>query len=150
MATSFDQLVRELKGFREKREIVKAMSKGIRAGVAPVRKKIRQAAIDTLPAEGGLNQWVAKVRINLKIKTTGKSAGIKLTGGRNSSGGRSDVAAIDRGRVRAPSWGRRTRGNWHVQAVEPGFFTSTAAEASEWRSGVDGEVDQALEQLRRG
>lgn len=150
MATSFDQLVRELRAFDNRREIVKAMSKGIRAGVPPVRKAIRAAALATLPAAGGLSRWVATTRINLQVKASGRRAGIKLIGGRNSLRGRSDIAAIDRGRVRAPSWGRRTPGSWHTQQVRPGFFTRTAADAHDWRDQVDREVDQALDTLRRG
>lgn len=150
MATSFDQLVRELKAFDARREIVRAMSKGIRKGAPGVRKKIRAAALSLLPSEGGLGAWVAQIRINMRIKTSGRRAGVTLVGGRNSVGGRSDIRAIDRGRVRAPSWGRRSKGSWHTQTVPDGFFTRTAAEASEWRAGVDREVDLALEQLRRG
>lgn len=150
MATSFDQLIRELRGFDQRREIVKAMSKGIRKSAPKVRQKIRAAAIAILPEEGGLGQWVAKIRINLQIKTGSRSASIKLVGGRNSVGGRSDIAAIDRGRVRAPTFGHRQKGAWHTVTVEPGFFRQTAADADDWRADVDREVDQALETLRRG
>lgn len=150
MATSFDELIRELRGFDQKREIVKAMSKGIRSSAPKVRRRIRAAAIAILPEDGGLGAWVAKIRINLRIKTGSRSASIKLIGGRNSVGGRSDIAAIDRGRVRAPTFGHRSRGAWHTVTVEPGFFTKTAAEADDWRADVDREVDQALETLRRG
>jgi hypothetical protein len=150
MAVSFEQLVRELRAFEAKREIVKAMSKGIRKSAPKVRQKIRAAAVELLPESGGLGAWVAKIRINLRIKTSGRSASIKLLGGRNSAGGRSDIDAIDRGRVRAPSWGHRAKGDWHTQTVPAGFFTRTAADADDWRADVDREVDQALETLRRG
>jgi hypothetical protein len=150
VAISFDQLIQELRGFDQRREIVKAMSKGIRASAPKVRRKIRAAGIAILPEEGGLGAWVARIRINLQIKTGSRSASIKLVGGRNSVGGRSDIAAIDRGRVRAPTFGHRNKGSWHTVAVEPGFFRQTAADADDWHADIDHEVDQALEQLRRG
>lgn len=150
MATSFEQLVKELKAFDGRREITKAMGKGIRKAVAPARKAIKKVALSSLPKGGGLNVWVSKTRINVQIKTAGRRAGVKLKGGRNSEGGRSDMAAIDRGRVRAPSWGRRTRGSWHTVQVTPGFFTKTAADLPDWREKVDTEIDFALETLRRG
>jgi hypothetical protein len=150
MATSFDQLVRELRGFNQRREIVKAMSKGIRQAAPIVRKQIRTVATETLPSGGGLNKWVAKIRINVKFKVSGRSASIKLVGGRNSVGDRSDINAIDRGRVRAPTFGHRSKAAWHTVTVEPGFFTQTAANAAEWSARVDAEVDKALDQLRRG
>lgn len=148
MAITVERLIRELHKFRDGKEIIKALGKGLRAGVPPVRKEIRAAAIEQLPQAGGLNAWVAKVRINFTFKGGSRSATAKLVGGRNSVGGRSDMAAIDRGRVRAPSWGRRTKGSWHTVAVTPGFFTKTAAESAEWSAHVDASVDQALQQLR--
>lgn len=150
MATSFDQLVRELRAFDRRREITKAMSKGIRSAVGPVRKQIRKVAVETLPRSGGLGAWVAQLRINLRVKTSGRRAGVTLVGGRNAQGGRSDMRRIDKGRVRAPSWGHKTKAAWHTVSVEPGFFTQTSADATDWHNQVDAEVDQALDTLRRG
>lgn len=145
------ELVSELRRFSNRREIIKAISKGIRRPVPAVRKAIRAHAVDILPSGGGLGAWVAAARINVAVKLTGyKSVGIRLKGGRNSRGGRSDLAVIDRGRVRAPSWGRRGQGDWHVQAVTPGFFTTPAADAEQWRRAVDDAVDGTLDQLRQG
>ncbi len=150
MATSIDELVRELRTFRDRKEVLAAMRKGIRAGVPAVRQKIRQVAVATLPESGGLGAWVAAIRINVKIKASSRSASVTLTGGRNAQGGRSDIHRIDAGRVRAPSWGHKTKAAWHTQSVTPGFFTRTAAEATEWHDEVDTAVDTALDTIRRG
>jgi hypothetical protein len=150
VATSFDELVRELRAFRERREIINATARGIRAATKPARKAIKRAAKETLPKRGGLNLWVSKISVLAQVRLSGRRAGVKLKGGRNSLGGRSDIAAIDRGRVRAPSWGHRTRASWHTVSVTPGFFTKTAAELPDWREDVDREVDKSLETLRRG
>lgn len=150
MATSFDQLVKELKAFDGRREITKACSKGIRKAVKPAGKAIKKAAEETLPKGGGLNIWVSKIRITAQFRYAGRKAGVKIKGGRKSLHDRSDIKAIDKGRVRAPSWGHRTRASWHTVTVQPGFFTQTAAALPDWRNGVDAEVDQALEQIRRG
>lgn len=150
MATSFDELVRELKAFDRRRDITRAMSKGIRKAAPPVRKKIRAAAVELLPRAGGLGTWVSKVRVNLRIKTSGRRAAITMVGGLNADGGRADMKRIDAGRVRAPSWGHKTKAAWHNETVPAGFFTDTAADATEWKAAVDDEVDAALETLRRG
>lgn len=151
MAISAERLVAELRAFQNRGEVIKAMKAGIRKPVPAVRKKIRANALGTLPKGGGLNEWVSKIRINVEVKLTGyKRVGIRLKGGRNSKGARSDVNAIDRGRVRAPSWGHRTAASWHSQTVPAGFFTKPASEASEWREAVDAEIDHALDQIRRG
>lgn len=150
MAVSVDELVRELRAFDGRREIVKAASKGFRKAVNPLRAKIRTAALDTLPKRGGLNVWVSRTRITTQIRLSGRKAGVKLKGGRNSLGGRSDIKRIDAGRVRAPSWGHRSRASWHTVTVTPGFFTKTAAEDTEVPAAVGDEVDRALDQIRRG
>lgn len=150
MATSFDELVRELRTFRERREVTNATARGIRAATKPARKAIKKAAREKLPKRGGLNVWVSKISVLAQVRLTGNRAGVKLKGGRNSLGARSDITAIDRGRVRAPSWGHRTRASWHTVTVTPGFFTQTAAELPDWRNEVDAEVDKALDTLRRG
>lgn len=148
MATSFDQLVRELRGFRERRTVVNACARGIRAAAKPVRQAIKRRARQTMPTAGGLNVWVSRISIRAAVKLSGRSASIKLVGGRNSQGGRSDIRAIDAGRVRAPSWGRKGVGNWHTQSVPPGFFRETAANHPSWRADVDRQVDAALDEIR--
>lgn len=150
MATSFDELVRELRAFRDRKQIVNATARGIRAATKPARKAIKKAAKDTLPKGGGLNVWVSKISVLAQVRLSGNRAGVKLKGGRNSLGARSDVTAIDKGRVRAPSWGRRNANSWHTVLVTPGFFTKTAADLPDWRDQVDAEVDKALDTLRRG
>jgi hypothetical protein len=147
---SFDDLIRDIRGFDKRREIVKALGKAIRKPVPAVRRAIKARALETLPHRGGLGAWVAASRVTTQVKLAGRTAAIRLTGGRNSRGGRSDIKAIDAGHVRAPSWGKRTDASWHTQTVAPGFFTKPASEAGQWVRAADAAVDQALEQIRRG
>lgn len=150
MSVSFAQLIVELRGFDQRREIVKALNRGLRAAAPAIRAEIRAVALETLPSSGGLGAWVARTRINIRSRTSGRRASVKLVGGRNSAGGRSDINAIDRGRVRSPSWGRRGNGQWHTTLVQPGFFTDTAAESREWQDRSEQAIESALDQLRRG
>lgn len=150
MATSWDHLVAELQTFRGRRELTKAIGRGLRAATKPARQAIKAAALATLPHGGGLNVWTSKARIVTSIRIGANTGSVKLKGGRNSRGGRSDIRAIDAGRVRAPTWGHRTAGSWHTVTVTPGFFTHTAAELPDWRDQVDTEVDNALNEIRRG
>lgn len=147
---TLDALIRDLRKFEGRKDVVHALRKEIRQPLPAVRKAIKRAALDTLPRRGGLGVWVAKTRITTTIKLSGRSAGVKLKGGRSSTRGRSDIKAIDRGRVRAPSWGRRTRASWHTQSVPAGYFTDTAAKAHEWRAAAVKAVDKALETIARG
>jgi hypothetical protein len=150
MSSSLDALIRDLRTFEDRKEVVKQLRTEIRKPVPAVRKAIKARALDILPKAGGLGAWVSKTRMTVQIKLSGRSAGVRLKGGRNSSGGRSDIRAIDRGRVRAPSWGHRGKGAWHTQEVKAGFFTEPTTETKPWRDACVRAVDQALEVIRRG
>jgi hypothetical protein len=150
LAESIQALVRDLRGFVRRKEVIKELRVGIRQPVPTVRKAIKANAIATLPAGGGLNRWVASTRVTAQIKITSYSARVRLRGGRNSARKRSDIDAIDRGRVRHPSWGRRGPGQWHSQAVSARFFTEPAASAPQWMPAIDDAVARAFDTLRRG
>lgn len=143
MANSLDDLIRDLRKYEDRKVVVRELRQAIRKPVPVVRRRIKRVALDTLPHRGGLGLWVSKTRITAVIKLAGRSAGVSLKGGRNSTGARSDIKRIDKGRVRAPSWGRRAQGSWHTQEVAEGFFTKTAAEASEWRQAAVDAVNAA-------
>jgi hypothetical protein len=147
---SLDDLIRDLRKFEGRREVVKQLRKEIRKPVPAVRRSIKQSALDTLPHRNGLNVWVSKTKVTAAIKLSGRSAGVKLKGGRNSLSKRSDIRRIDKGKVRAPSWGRRGPAAWHTQTVRAGFFTEPASNSHEWRKAALKAVDEALNTLRRG
>jgi hypothetical protein len=130
-------LVRSLRQFEADEVLIKAVAAEIRKPVPAVRARIKVTAVNTLPSSGGLGVWVAGTRITAKVTLAGRAAGLRLRGGRRSSHAQSDIRAIDRGRVRHPSWGRRYRGQWFTQMVTPGFFTKTAAESPEWDAAIE-------------
>lgn len=145
------RLIADLRGFEKRKEVVKALRKELRRPVPKARQAIRGAALRMLPRRGGLNAWVAASRVTAQVRLgSARSAGITLRGGRNSQGGRSDIKAIDRGRVRAPAWGNRSA--WHSQTVPEGYFTKTVSEdlAPAWREAAVSAVNEATEVLRRG
>ncbi|MGK5737276.1 hypothetical protein [Micromonospora sp. URMC 103] len=147
---SIDDLVRDLRRFEQRKEVTRALRKRIREPVPGVRKAIRRRALDTLPKGGGLNVWASKTRVSAKVSLAGRGAGVKLRGTRKSGKGKADLRRLDAGKVRHPSWGRRGPGQWHVQQVEPGFFTKPAVEVDQWRDACLKAVDEALEVIRRG
>lgn len=150
MATSLEQFARELRAFNDRKAVTKQLKADIRSPLPQMRKKIKGVALATLPKRGGLNKWVASIRINGPVKVTGSAVTLKLSGGRNSQSKRSDMKAIDRGRVRAPSWGRRNKGAWHTQQVQPGFFTDTVKDNKQmWLDVIEQAVDKATAILRR-
>ncbi|MBQ1042365.1 hypothetical protein KBX03_07585 [Micromonospora sp. C72] len=148
---SLDDLIRDLKSFEDRKVLTKELRKEIRKPVPEVRKMIRRRALVIMPQSGGLNVYVSQTKVTAQVKLSGRSAGVRLRGGRNNSTGkRSDILRIDQGKVRAPSWGRRGRNAWHTQTVPAGFFTGPAGEVDTWRQAVLDAVDSALEVIRRG
>lgn len=146
--SDLDRLVAELKNFDDRKVILRELRTEIRKPLPAVRKAIKARAIATLPRAGGLGRWAASTRITVQIKVSGRSLSVLLKGGRSSRGGRSDIRALDRGRVRHPSWGRRGPGQWHTQQVKPGFFSEPATDGDQWRKVCLDAVDKALGSIR--
>ena len=116
MATVAD-LAHDFRRFRASKEMTKALRRRIREPVPTVRRMVKARALAILPARGGLGAWVASSRLTASVRLRGSGAAILLKAGRNSRGSRSDVRAIDRGRVRHPTFGRRASNAWHTQSV---------------------------------
>lgn len=150
MGVTAEQLARELRAFDSRRQVVQGMRRGITRGIKPSIAAVKANALATLPQGGGLNRWVAAARIGVKISYAARSAGVKLRGARKSLTDKSDLAAIDRGRVRAPSWGHRTSASWHTVSVTPGWWSTPLESDTAIRDAVDAEVDRALDTIRRG
>lgn len=150
MAVSAEQLAAELRAFDGRRALVQAARRGITRALPAVRRAVKASAMETLPAGGGLNAWVAAARLAVKISYASRSAGIRLRGSRKSTADKSDLTGIDAGKVRAPSWGRRSSAAWHTVTVTPGWFTRPVSDDTGFRDHVDAVVDQTLEAIRRG
>jgi hypothetical protein len=130
------------------RTIVKNMARDIRRAVPPVRTAVRRNALAYLPHRGGLNRWVAKARVNVKVRRSATDAGVSFAVGRNSAHARTDSRAIDRGKVRAPFFGDRR--SWHSQAVRAGFASDAFDDAvPEFRERVVEAVNRAVLEVTR-
>jgi len=147
---TLDALVRDLRRFEQRREVMTQLRAEIRKPLPVVRRSVRARALAILPRRGGLNVWASKTRVTAVIKVSGRAARVGLKGGRGSADGRSDIRRLDAGRVRAPSWGRRGRGSWHTQSVPSGFFTQPVSDAAVWRAACVAALDAAVDTIRRG
>lgn len=99
----------------------KEFTKAIRATAVPVRTEVKNEALLTLPNEGSLNYWVYRgLRATMQFKFTGRSVGVRLVFKRpkQDGGGLADLNAINRGRLRRPTYGRAP---WQTQTIQGGF-----------------------------
>lgn len=143
------QLCRDLREL-ERRDIQRELRAKLRRPLPAVRAAVRARALATLPKRGGLNRWAAKAKVDFEIVYVGRGAGVRLTVSRSSMRGPSDLRALDRGRVRHPSWGRRRPGQWHIQLVTPKVYSGPLTEVDQWRRAAAAAVGAAVERVGRG
>lgn len=125
------------------------MRRGLSGAARPVLREVRAHALEILPARGGLGAWVAAASMSWQIRYGGRTAGIRLRGRRKSMRDRSDLAGIDAGSVRHPAWGRRSHGQWSVQAVPAGWWSTPLERDATIEPAVTAAVDRAFDEIRR-
>lgn len=94
--------------------------KRIAAIGAPAVARVKQSALSTLPKGGQpipLNEWVASASIKTITMYGARTAGVAIRARKTGH----DLAAIDAGIVRHPTYGNRKA--WATTNVQPGFFT---------------------------
>jgi hypothetical protein len=148
MAESLEHYIRTVERLVLEQRVLDELKKELKAPVPVVRRSVKARALSSLPRRGGLNKWAAAIQFKAVQQVRGTTIRIHLTGGRNSSGGRSDIKRLDQGKARHPAWGRRGRGQWSVTAVQPGFFTQPASDPKPWIEAADVALDRALEVIR--
>lgn len=141
------EFVRELRSFDGRRTVVQTLRRRLRGNTRAQVAATRAAYRARLPQRGGLNEWAARSSVTLKIGYAGRSAGIRVRGSRSSGSGKADLSGLDRGRVRAPSWGRKGAGQWHTQAVPARIFTDSV-DVDLWLPTIDAALDEALGVIR--
>lgn len=87
------------------------------AAAAPAPDLIRQEALATLPARGGLNQWVADASAKILTVGGGSKYGVVIRARKTGH----DLKSINAGAVRHRVFGE-WRGGVPTQNVKPGFF----------------------------
>jgi hypothetical protein len=142
--TAIRQMGKVLRGTGKefRRELFAAAQRTTR----PVKDEIKQAALNTLPSGGGLNEWVSKIGIKTRNSLGGRTPGLFIVGTidnkrevrkaggkrrklrkRGTFGARADLRAIDRGRVMHPIFGHLNAEGKLAgpQMVKAGFWTNT-------------------------
>ena len=108
------------------RDLRLALTRGLKTGAAPLIPLVNDAAIRQLPKTGGLNKQVASQRITVSVRTSAKTAGVRLTTKAP------DTAQTDAGYVRHPTFGRRGKGQWKTQPIPAakGWWSKTLRKAA--------------------
>ena len=135
-------LAKRLKEVGDK-ELKKELLRGIRLGTKGTHAKIRESALENLPSSGGLNALIAKSKISTKTRMSGRWTGINI-----KATDRHEVDAINRGFVRHPVYGNRTK--WVTQPVTAGWFKAPIeADAPEIRDAIGQVMKDIATKLER-
>lgn len=120
-ADKFAKVAKALKQAGDK-ELQKELYSALNRATKPMRAEAKKSAEQRLPHAGGLNKRVARARMSTRRKT-GKNPGVKIV-----ATGMSQLAMMDKGRVRHPVWGNR--GRWVNQPIPQaeGWFTEPMQE----------------------
>lgn len=151
MGVSFEAFAREIRAFDDRRTVINTIRRDLRKPIPAFRKEVRASAIDTLPSDGGLNRWVARARMTVRLRDRGRSAGVSIKLSRKAGDGdKADLRKLDAyGELRHPLHGHR--GHWYRQVVPEGFFDRPwEAFRPKFIETCDDAFDRALEVIRRG
>jgi hypothetical protein len=112
---------KEIKQAANEGDLKKEMRRGVQQAAKPLRTEIPTSARATLP--GGLGDWMADgAKVRVSTLTGPRSGGVRVKVARpnpGNRGGQGDVSALNRGRARHLTWGRKP---WHIQMVPRGFI----------------------------
>lgn len=125
-------------------EVRKDMLRGLRVGAKPLVAVARQSAVENLPRAGGLDQVVAASKFAVRTRTSGRNPGVRVVAlsGHN-------IAAMDRGRLRHPTYGHRDR--WVTQKIKPGWWTDAlTARAPEVRTALVAVLAETARRIEHG
>lgn len=137
-------LAKDLRAAGDK-ELRKELMRGLQRAGKPMKAAARQAALDELPSRNGLAALVASSRWSVTTRSAGKGAGVRVAGRGlvNASGQETDLASLNRGRLRHPVYGR---GAWVNQPVRVGWFTDAMELQAD--TSVRAEVLAAISAVR--
>lgn len=150
----------------------KAVLKAIQTATKPVKAEIARSARETL--KGGLGDLIADLKVVTQTRLSGRNVGVRIISSRSKPqhqaarrraiarrtgrkrapagtkvrSGLIDLNAIDRGRVRHPTYGHRP---WVIQAVKPGFFSRPMRQfvAVRARQEIIRAIDRTLTELAK-
>ncbi|GAC1374668.1 MAG: hypothetical protein NVSMB4_02370 [Acidimicrobiales bacterium] len=101
------------------RDLRLQLLRGMRAAAEPLVPKVKAAALAQLPKRGGLNAHVAGQKVSVSVRTSARTAGVRLTTSAP------DTQQADDGYVRHPVFGNRA--HWVVQQIPgaAGWWSAT-------------------------
>lgn len=105
-------------------EMRKAFTRALRYTARKGIADVKDASLEKLPKEHGLNEWLRDAKFGVRITAQGKHATLRIVATKIGH----DIYAFDKGVFRHPVFpnsGIRKQWRWSPQIVTPGFFSET-------------------------
>lgn len=119
-------------------ELLPKMRKGLNKIGPPAKKAVQAEVLKKMPKSGGYAQLLHKaIRMQVKNDTGFTTAGVTLVTSAAGQGNLRHIDALNKGRLRHPVHGHRTR-SWVTQRVPEGF----------WDDAMDATSDDAYQRVR--
>lgn len=109
------QLGRGLKAAGEK-DLRRELLRSGRAMGKPIKAELAASALEKLPHRGGLAALIAKAKVRVATRLSGRNVGVSFVGRWAGH----DLASIDKGEVRHPIRGNRSI--WVSQKIPAGYW----------------------------
>lgn len=132
-------------------DLRKDLLRGIRKASKPMIPAARAAAAEALPHRGGLAEEVSGAKWVVRTRLQGRGAGVRITGAWTSGGRQHDLAKMDTGLLRHPTWGHPVHGPgaiWVAQSIRPRWFSDAMEKlAPEIRQELVNVIDEVAKRL---
>lgn len=114
----------------------------LRERAKPMGERAKRYAVVALPHRGGLGNYVARTRVTVRTRLSGRDVGVRIAGVRRKDGGTVDLDAMDRGQLRHKTFGHKP---WVEQSIHPGWWSiPMAAEAPATQVALSDAVQELL------
>jgi len=142
-AEQFRDIARTLRGISKSKALRNELARAINKATKPLKTSVKRSARARLPWQGGLGRKVARAKMATKVKLAGETANVSIVAIHKY-----DLEAIDRGRVRHPTFGHHP---WVIQLVQPGYWTRPLVEGSPGvRREIVGAIETIAKKIERG
>lgn len=140
-ADQFRDVARQIRGAN--RELRKELARAMTKATKPLKVAVKRSARTRLPRQGGLGRRVARAKMATKTKVAGPTANVSIVAVHKY-----DLDAIDRGRVKHPTYGHKP---WVIQLVRPGYWTEPLVQGGpQVRQEIVKAVDGIAKKMERG
>lgn len=131
-------------------DLQRELRKALTDTAKPLYRKVVAEIEEIIPHRGGYSSVLADSYYQtVSVRSAGSGAGVTIVGRAKGKAELRDVAAVNRGVLRHPVYGHRSR--WATTRVPPGFFDRPAKDIEpDLVRNAEAAIDRVADKLERG